>query len=206
MKKLLILGAGTAGTIMANKLAPTLVLSYASGGGGTLDFLGRGWSLTQSFIQRDVEYTPDDTSDDTFDLILDGVKHDLVYNPATGEQTGEVGFATVEETNDAVAAAAAAFPAWRATSLAVRSRLMYKFRELVDANRGEIARRISAQHGKTLPDADGEVARAVRDRVSETVVDGERRDCRHDLCDAGQAENPSRFRISAMRSHSRSAT
>ena len=84
-----------------------------------------------------------------------------VYNPATGEQTGEVDMATIEEADAAVAAASAAFPAWRATSLAVRSRLMYRFRELVDANRDEIARLISAQHGKTLPDADGEVARGL---------------------------------------------
>lgn len=84
-----------------------------------------------------------------------------VYNPATGAQTGEVDLATAEETGAAVAAAHGAFPAWRATSLAARTRLMYRFRELVDANRDEIARRISIQHGKTLPDADGEVARGL---------------------------------------------
>lgn len=84
-----------------------------------------------------------------------------VYNPATGLQAGEVDLASVDETDGAVAAAAAAFPAWRATSLAVRTKLMYRFRELVDVNRDEIARRISAQHGKTLPDADGEVARGL---------------------------------------------
>ena len=84
-----------------------------------------------------------------------------IYNPATGLQAGAVDLASVDETDAAVAAAAAAFPAWRATSLAVRTKLMYRFRELVDANRDEIARRISAQHGKTLPDADGEVARGL---------------------------------------------
>ena len=84
-----------------------------------------------------------------------------VYNPATGLQVGEVDLASVEDTNAAVATAAAAFPAWRATSLATRTKLMYRFRELVDTNRDEIARRISAQHGKTLPDADGEVARGL---------------------------------------------
>ncbi|MFV9673612.1 MAG: aldehyde dehydrogenase family protein [Acidimicrobiia bacterium] len=84
-----------------------------------------------------------------------------VYNPATGSQAGEVDLASVAETDAAVAAAAAAFPAWRATSLAARTKLMYRFRELVDANRDEIAQRISAQHGKTLPDADGEVARGL---------------------------------------------
>jgi malonate-semialdehyde dehydrogenase (acetylating)/methylmalonate-semialdehyde dehydrogenase len=83
------------------------------------------------------------------------------YNPATGLQVGEVALASVAETDAAVDAAVAAFPAWRATSLAARTNLMYRFRELVDANRDEIARRISAQHGKTLPDADGEVARGL---------------------------------------------
>jgi len=83
------------------------------------------------------------------------------YNPATGEQTGETALASVEDVDAAVAAAAAAFPGWRATSLAARTRIMYRFRELVDANRAEIARRISIQHGKTLPDADGEVARGL---------------------------------------------
>ena len=84
-----------------------------------------------------------------------------VYNQATGRQVGEVDLASLEETDAAVAAAVAAFPAWRATSLAARTKLMYRFRELVDTNRAEIARRISAQHGKTLPDADGEVARGL---------------------------------------------
>ncbi|MEA3502901.1 MAG: CoA-acylating methylmalonate-semialdehyde dehydrogenase, partial [Actinomycetota bacterium] len=84
-----------------------------------------------------------------------------IYNPATGLRVGEVDLASVEETDAAVAAAADAFPAWRATSLAARTKLMYRFRELVDTNRFEIARRISAQHGKTLPDADGEVARGL---------------------------------------------
>ncbi|MEN8235798.1 MAG: aldehyde dehydrogenase family protein, partial [Actinomycetota bacterium] len=83
------------------------------------------------------------------------------YNPATGEQTGEVGLASVEETDAVIAAATAAFPVWRATSLAARTRMMYRFRELVDANREEVARLISIQHGKTLPDADGEVARGL---------------------------------------------
>jgi malonate-semialdehyde dehydrogenase (acetylating)/methylmalonate-semialdehyde dehydrogenase len=77
-----------------------------------------------------------------------------IDNPATGLQVGEVDLASVAETDAAVDAAVAAFPAWRATSLAARTKLMYRFRELVDANRDEIARRISAQYGKTLPDAD----------------------------------------------------
>jgi malonate-semialdehyde dehydrogenase (acetylating)/methylmalonate-semialdehyde dehydrogenase len=84
-----------------------------------------------------------------------------VWNPATGEQQAEVGFASVEEVDHAVAAAAAAFPAWRATSLSRRSEVMFHFRELVDANRKEIASHLTSEHGKVLGDALGEVARGL---------------------------------------------
>ena len=84
-----------------------------------------------------------------------------VYNPATGEQTGAVGLATVEEVDRAVASAAAAFGGWRATSLSRRAEVMFRLRELVDANRKEIATVLSAEHGKVLSDALGEVARGL---------------------------------------------
>ena len=84
-----------------------------------------------------------------------------VYNPATGEQTGEVGLATVEEVDAAVAVARAAFPEWRATSLSKRAEVMFRLRDLVDANRKEIASRLTAEHGKVLSDALGEVARGL---------------------------------------------
>ena len=58
-----------------------------------------------------------------------------VFNPATGEQSGVVGLASVEEVDAAVAAAHAAFPAWRSASLSKRSEVMFRIRELVDANR-----------------------------------------------------------------------
>jgi malonate-semialdehyde dehydrogenase (acetylating)/methylmalonate-semialdehyde dehydrogenase len=84
-----------------------------------------------------------------------------VWNPATGEQQGEVDFASVEEVDAAVDAAARAFPAWRATSLARRSEVMFHFRELIDANRKEIASIVTAEHGKVLSDALGELARGL---------------------------------------------
>jgi malonate-semialdehyde dehydrogenase (acetylating)/methylmalonate-semialdehyde dehydrogenase len=84
-----------------------------------------------------------------------------VYNPATGEQTGEVGLASVAEVDAAVASAAAAFPAWRATSLSRRAEVMFRMRELVDANRKELATMLSAEHGKVVSDAMGEVARGL---------------------------------------------
>jgi len=84
-----------------------------------------------------------------------------VYNPATGEQTGAVDFAAVEEVDAAVQAAKAAFPAWRATSLAKRADIFFRIRELVHERREEVARLLVAQHGKVLSDAIGEVTRGL---------------------------------------------
>src|ERR687897_1598729 len=84
-----------------------------------------------------------------------------VFNPALGQQSGEVDLATVDEVGAAVAAAKAAFPAWRATSLAKRSELFFRIRELLHDRREEVARILTAEHGKVLSDALGEVARGL---------------------------------------------
>jgi malonate-semialdehyde dehydrogenase (acetylating) / methylmalonate-semialdehyde dehydrogenase len=84
-----------------------------------------------------------------------------VYNPALGEQSGVVDLASVDEVDAAVAAARAALPEWRATSLSRRAEVMFHLRELVDANRKEIASLLTAEHGKVLSDALGEVARGL---------------------------------------------
>lgn len=84
-----------------------------------------------------------------------------VFNPATGEQTGELGLASVDDVNIAVASAQAAYENWRDTSIARRTKVMFKVRELVDANTDEIAKRITAEHGKVLDDARGEVGRGL---------------------------------------------
>jgi malonate-semialdehyde dehydrogenase (acetylating)/methylmalonate-semialdehyde dehydrogenase len=84
-----------------------------------------------------------------------------VFDPATGEQTATVGLATVAEVDAAVAAAKAAYPAWRAASLSKRAEVMFRLRELVDANRKDIASMVTAEHGKVLSDALGEVARGL---------------------------------------------
>ena len=84
-----------------------------------------------------------------------------VFNPATGEQTGQVVLASVDEVDAAVAAAKAAAPMWRATSLSKRAEVLFRLRELVDANRKEIASLLTAEHGKVLSDALGEVARGL---------------------------------------------
>jgi len=82
-----------------------------------------------------------------------------VFNPATGLQTHEVDFASVAEVDAAVEAARDAFAGWRKTSLSKRADILFRIRELIDANRKEIGTLISAQHGKVLSDAMGEVAR-----------------------------------------------
>jgi malonate-semialdehyde dehydrogenase (acetylating) / methylmalonate-semialdehyde dehydrogenase len=84
-----------------------------------------------------------------------------VYNPATGEQTGEVDFASAEEVDRAVAAAKAAFPEWRRWSLSKRADLMFRIYQLVDEHREDLARLLTAEHGKVLSDAMGEVQRGI---------------------------------------------
>jgi malonate-semialdehyde dehydrogenase (acetylating) / methylmalonate-semialdehyde dehydrogenase len=84
-----------------------------------------------------------------------------VFNPATGEQTGAVDFASVEEVDAAVQAAKQAFPAWRALSLAKRAELFFAIRELVHERREEIAKFLTREHGKVLSDAIGEVTRGL---------------------------------------------
>jgi malonate-semialdehyde dehydrogenase (acetylating)/methylmalonate-semialdehyde dehydrogenase len=84
-----------------------------------------------------------------------------VYNPATGVQAAEVDFASVEEIDRAVASAKAAFPSWRALSLSRRAELMFRIRELVHQRREDLARLLTAEHGKVFSDAMGEVARGL---------------------------------------------
>jgi malonate-semialdehyde dehydrogenase (acetylating) / methylmalonate-semialdehyde dehydrogenase len=84
-----------------------------------------------------------------------------VYNPAQGVQTGEVDFASVEEIDRAVQSAKQAFPAWRAVSLSRRTELFFRIRKLADEHREDIAKILTAEHGKVLTDAMGEVARGL---------------------------------------------
>jgi malonate-semialdehyde dehydrogenase (acetylating)/methylmalonate-semialdehyde dehydrogenase len=84
-----------------------------------------------------------------------------VYDPAKGSQAAEVDFASVEEIDRAVQAAKAAFPAWRAMSLSRRTELFFRIRALVHEHREDIAKLLTAEHGKVLSDAKGEVARGL---------------------------------------------
>jgi malonate-semialdehyde dehydrogenase (acetylating)/methylmalonate-semialdehyde dehydrogenase len=84
-----------------------------------------------------------------------------VFDPAAGVQTKWVDFASQEELDAAVAAARAAFPAWRATSLSKRTDIMFRIRNLVDHHRRDLAALLTAEHGKVPSDALGEVARGI---------------------------------------------
>ncbi|ASE11625.1 CoA-acylating methylmalonate-semialdehyde dehydrogenase [Kocuria rhizophila] len=84
-----------------------------------------------------------------------------VTNPATGEVTGRVHMGTAATADEAVAAAKAAFPAWRDTSLTKRMQVLFRYRELLNARKEELAALITAEHGKVLDDALGEVTRGL---------------------------------------------
>jgi len=84
-----------------------------------------------------------------------------VFNPATGERSGNVAFASVAEVDAAVAAAAAAFPAWSDLPPSRRATVMFRFRELLLRDGDRLARLITAEHGKTFNDAQGEIARGL---------------------------------------------
>ena len=82
-----------------------------------------------------------------------------VTNPATGEVTGTLILAHQDDARAVIDAAAAAFPAWRDTSLAKRTSILFSFRELLNARKNELAAIITAEHGKVLSDALGEIGR-----------------------------------------------
>ncbi|GLW34166.1 CoA-acylating methylmalonate-semialdehyde dehydrogenase [Actinoplanes regularis] len=84
-----------------------------------------------------------------------------VFNPATGEQSARVDLASAAEVAEAVAVARAAAGQWRSASLSQRSAVVFKFRELLAQRAGELAAIITAEHGKVLADAAGEVARGL---------------------------------------------
>ena len=84
-----------------------------------------------------------------------------VFNPATGAVTGRVALASAAEVDTAVAAAQAAFPAWADTPPIRRARVLFKFLELLNQHKDELAQMITAEHGKVFTDAQGEVSRGI---------------------------------------------
>ena len=84
-----------------------------------------------------------------------------IFNPATGKISGTVNFADLATVNIAVQAASTAFDTWRHSSLTKRTQVLFTFRELVNKNKEKIAELITAEHGKVLSDAQGEVTRGL---------------------------------------------
>ncbi|MCV7212817.1 CoA-acylating methylmalonate-semialdehyde dehydrogenase [Mycolicibacterium canariasense] len=84
-----------------------------------------------------------------------------VYNPATGAVTGRVAMATADDVDAAVTAAHTAFAGWSATPPHVRARILFRFRDLVDQHADRLAAIITAEHGKVLSDAKGEIIRGL---------------------------------------------
>lgn len=84
-----------------------------------------------------------------------------VFNPSTGQVIAEVPLCSADETQAAVAAAAAAFPAWSATPAVERARVMFSFRQLIEGHYDELAALVTREHGKTLAEARAEVQRGL---------------------------------------------
>jgi malonate-semialdehyde dehydrogenase (acetylating)/methylmalonate-semialdehyde dehydrogenase len=84
-----------------------------------------------------------------------------VTNPATGEVSRHVAFASREDADRVIASASVAARAWGATSVTARTQVVFRFRELLNARRDELAAIITSEHGKVLADAAGEVARGL---------------------------------------------
>ncbi|TBV06592.1 CoA-acylating methylmalonate-semialdehyde dehydrogenase [Stutzerimonas kirkiae] len=84
-----------------------------------------------------------------------------VFNPSTGEVIQRLGLADRATVQQAIDAAQAAFPAWRNTPPARRAQVLFRFKQLLEANEERIARLISEEHGKTLEDAAGELKRGI---------------------------------------------
>ncbi|WP_024301448.1 CoA-acylating methylmalonate-semialdehyde dehydrogenase [Pseudogulbenkiania sp. MAI-1] len=95
------------------------------------------------------------------ELSAGGSRSTAVYNPSTGAAIHQLPLADIATVETAVAAAKAAYPAWRNTPPAKRAQVMFRFKQLLEANEQRIAQLISEEHGKTLEDAAGELKRGI---------------------------------------------
>jgi malonate-semialdehyde dehydrogenase (acetylating)/methylmalonate-semialdehyde dehydrogenase len=93
--------------------------------------------------------------------VSDNARTQDVFNPSTGEVSKQVALATKETVEEAIAAAQAAFPAWRNTPVAKRARVMFKFKQLLEDNAEKICELIGEEHGKISHDAMGELQRGI---------------------------------------------
>ena len=95
------------------------------------------------------------------EFVCDNGRTADVYNPSTGQVVRQVALASRATVQQAIDAAQAAYPAWRNTPAAKRAQVMYRFKQLLEANEARIAALISEEHGKTLEDAAGELKRGI---------------------------------------------
>ena len=93
-----------------------------------------------------------------------------VFNPATGEQTGAVDLATTAEVGEVVADAKRAAESWRKSSLSQRAGILFAFRELLHQHTDDLAAILTAEHGKVLADAKGEIARGLENAEFATGI------------------------------------
>ena len=94
-------------------------------------------------------------------LTTDGERTQDVYNPSTGAVSKQVVLASKATVEEAIAAAQAAFPAWRNTPAIKRARVMFKFKDLLEQNADKICQMIGEEHGKISHDAAGELQRGI---------------------------------------------
>ena len=90
-----------------------------------------------------------------------GARTGAIFNPATGEETARVAFATTDEVNHAIAVAAAAQKKWAATGLVRRADVFFRMRQLLVERQDDLAAIITSEHGKVLSDAKGEISRGI---------------------------------------------
>lgn len=95
------------------------------------------------------------------EVVIEGTRSQDVFNPATGEASKQVDLASKATVEQAIAAAQAAYPAWRNTPAIKRARVMFKFKELLEANADKICQMIGEEHGKIGHDAAGELQRGI---------------------------------------------
>lgn len=103
----------------------------------------------------------------TLGHLINGVRVDReertqdIFNPSVGEVAGQVSLASKATVEEAIAAAEAAYPAWRDTPAAKRARIMFRFKQLLEEYADEIVRLVGQEHGKIVHDARGELARGI---------------------------------------------
>ena len=93
--------------------------------------------------------------------IAEAARTGQVFDPATGQVSKQVAFASTAEVDRAIAAAASALPAWRETSLIKRADVFFRLRQLLKERTPELAAIVTSEHGKVLSDAAGEVSRGI---------------------------------------------